>query len=451
MPTDPTGLYAVVMTWWGNWGNVRNSVQNNLQIGVREARKVLSFYLQRPDVVAYLSRPKIKPILIFAGLGIFTSLVQTLVIDPNGGSSLPIFNVWDVFVRVVVAGMWFVGVVISLRRVNQAVTERIAWAVLGVGFTFLVTWADRPAAALMILPIVTRYWTTMYQAITLLLVLLVVSVLVYVLIPPIPLFSQIQEWPDLLMVIILTVSQGAFTYAAFELLLQNEQKQIALDAAYRELHQSQKAQLQHAAFEERAAISRELHDALGHELAALRLEVQRARQFATKVLSPSPPVIEALDGAMKRSGSALEQLQTAVSALRVPELDGTLFQALDNLIDAWPEPVRLTLMTTEPPLSTQTKLAFYRGVQEALTNSYKHAPNEIPQIQVNRVVDQLQIIVSNQKTGPPTMSTGSVVLQHQNSTGLTNLQQRFQELGGKVEIHDLEDEFTVWLTSPIAN
>lgn len=412
------------------------------QIGVRET---VSAYLQRPDIAAYLSRPKIKPILIFAGLGIFTSFLRTLVIDPNGGSSLPILNVWDVLIRLFVAVIWFLGTLVSLRSSAHSIAERIFWSVLGLGFAFLVTWADRPAAALMILPVVARYWMTMRQAIALFLALLMVSVLMYVLIPPVPTFNTPDAWSGLIMLIVVTVSQGAFTYAAFELLLQNERKQVALDAAYRELHESQTAQLQNAALEERAHISRELHDTLGHELAALRLEVQRARKLETKVPAPSQPVLEALDGAMNRSGLALEQLQSAVSALRTPQLDGTLFQALDDLIGAWPEQVNLALTTEEPPLSTPTKVAFYRGVQEALTNSYKHAPNEITQMQVNRVDHQLQIIVSNQKV------EAHAVSDRQLGTGLAGLQRRFQELGGNVEIHDLEDEFTVWLTLPINN
>lgn len=407
-------------------------------------KEALTTFLARPDVQQYLNRPRIKPILIFVGLGILTSFLRTLVIPPAGGTTLPLLTIWDVFIRMAVALIWFIGVVISLRPGRHTLVEALTWMALSFGFAFLLTWADRPAAVLMILPIVARYWLNMRQTIALLLVLLIVSVLTYLLIPPVPDLKAPEEFAGLVMLIVVTFSQGAFTYAAFELLVQNEAKQAKLNAANRELHDVQAEQLQAAALEERTFISRELHDTLGHELAALRLEVQRARKLETKAAEPSTAVLEALERAMSRSAEALEQLQNVVSTLRTPRLDGTLFQALQDLVGAWPEQARLDFTVPEPPLTTSQKLAFYRGVQEALTNAYKHAPSQPIQVQVSGSPEQLEIVVHNSKT--PGQHSPRL---HSGKSGLQQLKDRFQELGGSININQQEDEFTIWLTLPL--
>lgn len=406
-------------------------------------KESLNTFLARPAVQTYLNRPRVKPILIFAGLGILTSFIRMLVIPPDGSTTLPLFNLVDILARLLAAITWFLGVIICIRPGKRTLTETLIWVILGFGFAFLLTWADRPAAVLMLLPVVARYWLTLRQAVALLLLLLAASVLTYLLIPPVPDLRVPAELGGLVMLVVVTLSQGAFTYTAFELLVQNESKQAELDAANQELRDSQTERLQAAALEERTFISRELHDTLGHELAALRLEVQRARKLETKAADPSERVLEALEGAMNRSGRALEQLQAVVSALRTPTLDGTLFQALQELIAAWPEQVRLTFNTPEPPLTTSQKLAFYRGVQETLTNAYKYAPGQPVQIQVNQPPEQLEIIVHNTKAAGPSISRP---VPSSGKNGLRQLRQRFQELGGSITVDEQEDGFTVWLT-----
>lgn len=419
--------------------------------------QTVNSFLSRPDVQAFLDRPKVKPVLIFTGLGLLTSFIRTLVIDPNGGTALPIFSVWDVLLRLLVAVAWFAAMLIAIRPQRHSVAESLFWMVLSVGFAFLVTWADRPASALMIIPVVARYWMNVRQAVTLLLALLVMTVAMYVFIPPVPSFSKPDEWAGLVMLVVVTISQGAFTYAAFELLVQNEQKQQALNAANQELNtvnqqlrESQAAQMQAAALEERAFISREIHDTLGHELAALRLEVQRARKLETKTPSPAEPVLDALDGAMHRSGRALEQLQAVVSTLRTPQLDGTLFQSLQDLVQAWPDDTQLHFKTSEPHLTMPQKLAFYRGVQEALTNAHKHAPGQQVQVMVEQLRTQqhteLQIMIRNDKLAG---ETTPVTTSRSGGSGLQNLKERFEQLGGDVLIQIQEENFTVWLTLPV--
>lgn len=408
--------------------------------------QVVNTFMSRPDVQAFLDRPRVKPVLVFTGLGLLTSFIRTLVIDPNGGTAFPLFNLWDVLLRLAVAVAWFAGMVVAIRPRHHSVAESLVWMVMSVGFAFLLTWADRPAAALMIIPIVARYWLTMWQAVFLLLVMLVVTVAMYVFIPPVPSFDKPEEWAGLVMLVVVTVSQAAFTYAAFELLVQNESKQRALNATNTELRENQAARMQSAALEERAFISREIHDTLGHELAALRLEVQRARKLETKTPQPSARVLEALDGAMHRSGLALEQLQSVVSALRTPQLDGTLFDALQDLVQSWPTDAQLTFKTSEPALTMPQKLAFCRGVQETLTNAYKHAPNQQVQVDVTHSQGHLVIVVCNaRQTDVPVPPS----VPRSGGNGLAQLQARFQALGGEALVQDQEEEFTVWLKLPI--
>lgn len=402
-------------------------------------------YLNRPEVRAFLHRPRVTPIVLFAGLGVLTTFLRSLVISPVDTSTLPLLDAGHVLLRLLVAGLGFAAVLWAIRPGQRGRPEIVLLLLATLVFSVLVVWADRPAAVLMVTPIVARYWLTLRQTLGLFAALFVGSLLTYILIPPLPTFTSPDEWSGLLGLMVVTLTQGGFTYAAFEFMIQNEEKQEALRRAYRELHAYQALELQHAALEERAHLSRELHDTLGHQLTALRLEAQRVRKLQQRAGGTDPRITVSLDNVMARSGEALEQLQEVVSTLKAPQLDGTLYQALRDLAQTWPDPVTLTLEGEEPALPSSHKLALYRGLQEALTNAHKHAPDQPVAARLSHDRRDLRLSVRN----PRCPAHAGWTAYPRGGAGLAGLRSRLEALGGSLQVTQDEEVFELCLTLPL--
>ena len=231
-------------------------------------------------------------------------------------------------------------------------------------------------------------------------------------------------------------------------MLRNEQKQMALEDALSQLRGYQELELQHAALEERAHLSRELHDTLGHHLTVLRLEAQRARKLTQRSGLDNAEVSGSLDQMVLRSGDSLRQLQEVVSTLKAPQLDGTLYQALRDLVQHWPGPAELSIVGLEPELPSMHRMSLYRGLQEGLTNAHKYANGQPVQVRLSRTGEELELCISNCQpaTALPVVSETGLT---GGGTGLAGLRARFEKLGGSLEIRRKEEVFELCLTLPI--
>ncbi|WP_374982479.1 sensor histidine kinase [Streptomyces fradiae] len=156
-----------------------------------------------------------------------------------------------------------------------------------------------------------------------------------------------------------------------------------------EVERDQQARL--AAAAERARIAREMHDIIGHNLSVITGLADGGRYAAAK--SPERAA-QALDGIASTSRQALTELRRLLGVLRddpsapggpgspadpvtPPELSPQPALAdLDELLEgvrAAGLPVRRTVRGEAPPLPPGRQLTVFRVVQEALTNTLKHA------------------------------------------------------------------------------
>nr|WP_030673305.1 histidine kinase [Streptomyces cellulosae] len=144
-----------------------------------------------------------------------------------------------------------------------------------------------------------------------------------------------------------------------------------------EIERDQQARL--AAAAERARIAREMHDIIGHNLSVITGLADGGRYAATK--SPERAAL-ALNAISTTSRQALTELRRLLDVLRdeekhqAPDLapQPTLTD-LDHLIAGVRSaglPVRTTVHGT-PTLAPGRQLTVYRVIQEALTNTLKHA------------------------------------------------------------------------------
>ncbi|WP_217245205.1 sensor histidine kinase [Streptomyces sp. AC602_WCS936] len=152
------------------------------------------------------------------------------------------------------------------------------------------------------------------------------------------------------------------------------------DRAHRlEVERDQQAQL--AAAAERARIAREMHDIIGHNLSVITGLADGGRYAATK--SPERAA-QALDAIGNTSRQAMGELRRLLDVLRDDEQSRQepaelapqpSLTDLAPLIDGVRQaglPVRTTVHG-RPDLPAGRQLAVYRVIQEALTNTLKHA------------------------------------------------------------------------------
>jgi signal transduction histidine kinase len=195
--------------------------------------------------------------------------------------------------------------------------------------------------------------------------------------------------------------------------------------------QEQQARLAVAA--ERSRIARELHDIVAHNIAMMIALSDGAA--ATAAASPDQAV--SLMAEISSAGrSALAEMRRLLGVLREPALPGHAPQPsladLDNLlagVRAAGVPTRLTVTGNPVGVPASAQLALYRMVQEALTNSLKHAPGASAEIRLSYRPDAVELEVTDDGCldGSPPASglPGS-------GQGLVGMRERAAVFGGDV-------------------
>ncbi|MGW2298599.1 sensor histidine kinase [Streptomyces violaceorubidus] len=158
-----------------------------------------------------------------------------------------------------------------------------------------------------------------------------------------------------------------------------------LEDRARRLETERDQQIRLAAAAERARIAREMHDIIGHNLSVITGLADGGRYAAAK--SPDRAA-QALDAIGTTSRQALGELRRLLDVLRDDDENGTVpapelapqpaLTDLDHLLDGVRRaglPVRTTIKG-EPALPEGRQLTVYRVIQEALTNTLKHAGSD---------------------------------------------------------------------------
>lgn len=133
-----------------------------------------------------------------------------------------------------------------------------------------------------------------------------------------------------------------------------------------------------AAAAERARIARELHDVVAHHVSLMAVQAEAARS-----LLPGRPqeAARSVDVIGATARAALTELRRLLGVLRGPaeDLETTPSVSLAGLGTVLHQvreaglPVEVTVTGTASPLTPGTDLTAYRIIQEALTNSLRHA------------------------------------------------------------------------------
>ncbi|MEV4570636.1 sensor histidine kinase [Nonomuraea sp. NPDC049419] len=143
------------------------------------------------------------------------------------------------------------------------------------------------------------------------------------------------------------------------------------------LERAHAADTRAARAEERSRIARELHDVVAHHVSVMTVQAAAAR----RVLATDPELAREALSAVEHTGRlAMTEMRNIVGVLRTdaqaelgPQPAVRDLPALAELMREAGLPVRLQVEGTEVALPAGVDLAAYRTVQEALTNSLRHA------------------------------------------------------------------------------
>jgi signal transduction histidine kinase len=171
---------------------------------------------------------------------------------------------------------------------------------------------------------------------------------------------------------------------------------------------------------ERLRISRELHDAWGHELTALGLQLE----IASHVTEPG----RANDHVMQAKGLAralLAKVRDVVAALREDERCD-LKDALEVLAHSVPSPVIHVDISPGVRVGPDQAHALIRCAQEAVTNAVKHAEASNLWLQVTLDGEGVRLVARNDGNARPIVSAPG--------SGLLGMRERVESLGGRLAV-----------------
>jgi signal transduction histidine kinase len=197
-----------------------------------------------------------------------------------------------------------------------------------------------------------------------------------------------------------------------------------------------------AAEAERTRIARDMHDTVAHHLTVM---VALSDGAAVQTSTNPQLAVEAMQAVSETGRAALAEIRRTLGVLRddVAPMAPSELGDLDRLIErvrATGLPVSYDVEGQSPPATADTRLAVYRIVQEALTNTIKHGgAGAAASVRVRYGPDDVWVEVCDDGSG----SAGAIT--RQDGRGLIGMRERVEALGG--EFHSGPRDPRGWLVS----
>ncbi|MFE7750967.1 histidine kinase [Streptomyces sp. NPDC057428] len=203
--------------------------------------------------------------------------------------------------------------------------------------------------------------------------------------------------------------------------------------------------------EERTTIARELHDVVAHHMSVVAIQAEAAPY---RVENPPPELEQAFVTIRENAVAALTELRRVLGVVRAedyeaPDAPQPTLAEIDRLLDN----VRETGLETEKTVTGAVRslpqgveLSAYRIVQEALSNTLRHAPGATAKVEIGYVLGGLGVRVVN---GP---ARGLVKPSPGAGHGITGMRERVAMLNGEMTAGTTEDggyEVAVFLPVPV--
>jgi PAS domain S-box-containing protein len=193
------------------------------------------------------------------------------------------------------------------------------------------------------------------------------------------------------------------------------------------------ARVQSAREEERAHLSRELHDELGQTLTIVKIDLSRAIRDLNPT-SLAPDIADRMQSVVGNVDVATETVRRLASALRPPALDHLgLAAAIELEAAALARRTGLRCrvaggLRTSGMTSEQTT-AVFRIVQEALTNAVRHSDASAVRITMRQTARNIAVRIHDNGRG-----IAGDVIDHPASIGLLGMRERATLAGARLSI-----------------
>ncbi|SNS29580.1 Signal transduction histidine kinase [Actinomadura meyerae] len=201
-----------------------------------------------------------------------------------------------------------------------------------------------------------------------------------------------------------------------------------------QLEREREAEAARAAAEERARIARDMHDVLAHAVSIMVVQAEAG----PVVVRTDPDQAERVFDAIADAGrDAMAQLRRTLGVLKEEQDYGVrapqpTIGALPDLVqhvDRTQVRVRLAVEGGSRALPPDADLAAYRIVQEALTNTVKHAGAREAEVRLRWTDRELEITVTDDGRG----GAGADAGWRRGGNGLIGIRERVAACGGTAE------------------
>jgi signal transduction histidine kinase len=220
-----------------------------------------------------------------------------------------------------------------------------------------------------------------------------------------------------------------------------------------QLAQEQDARTRAAVAQEQSRIAREVHDIVAHDVSVIVAQAAAARRAFDRQPGSAAAALTSIEAVGRDALDGLRRLMGLLRSASLPT-DRAPQPGLDRLpwlvaqVELAGLPVDLTIRGQPRPLPATVELNAYRVVQEALTNSLKHAQPTHASVLVDYADECLNVDVRDEGQGAgqspvPAMSGGY---------GLISMQQRVAMHGGDLYAGSRDGPgFTVSARFPLTN
>ena len=163
-----------------------------------------------------------------------------------------------------------------------------------------------------------------------------------------------------------------------------------------------------------------------------------------------------LAGAVALAEQCTRELRTLSYLLHPPMLDELgLAGAIRDYADGFARRSGLRIDLELPPnlegLHRETELAFFRVLQESLTNVRRHSDSRTASIRLARTATQLRLEVRDHGGGMKAAGTTSPGIPHGGAVGVgvPGMRERMRQLGGRLEIESDDHGTCVIAIAPV--
>ncbi|GIM89901.1 two-component sensor histidine kinase [Paractinoplanes toevensis] len=237
-------------------------------------------------------------------------------------------------------------------------------------------------------------------------------------------------WSFLVFLTIVNVGFFGFGYLMGDAVWQSARRQHRLETQAAELRAAQGVAEERAVIGERVRIARELHDVVAHHVSVMGIQASACRRALDRDPARARNALSTIEEGAR---TAVDELRRMLGALRAPSgpaEDAVTGVDLDHAADLVESARQAGVRTQfgvygEPvPVPESVSRAAYRIVQEAVTNTLKHAGAAALDVRIRYLARELEIDVSDDGRGGPATIGGM---------GLIGMRERVAIHGGTLE------------------